>query len=95
MVVVVAVVGEMPEGVGKGCSIHGSLLVISGMFWAVARDTAVIAVTQPGGSLDVDVAAAFAAANAVVAATATACLGEDIEGKRDEQPETKSEAPRR
>ena len=30
----------------------------------------------------------------VVAATATACLGEDAEGERDEQSEAKIDAPR-
>ena len=76
VVVVIVVVVEMPGGVGKGCSIHGSLLVFSGIFWTVAQDADVNVTKQ--ASFDVFIAAAVAAASAVAAAALTACFGENV-----------------
>ena len=74
-------------------SIHGSLLVISGMFWAVARDVTANTASQETG-LQENVVAAVSAAAAVVAPTATAYLGENVGDECDEQPKAKIGAPR-
>ena len=59
----------------------------------MARDVAADATAQEAG-LHEDVAVAVAVATAVVAATTTACLGENVVDECDEQPETKIDAPR-
>ena len=77
----------MPEDAGDGFS---TLRCPSGAREVVGDVSTVIAATQTDAGLQEYAVVAAA----VVAATATACLGEDVEGECDERSEAKIDAPR-